>query len=90
SELALIKKPVILVPSPNVAEDHQTRNAKTLVDKGAAVLIKDNEANTELIKKALEVINDDAKLNELSSNIQNMAKQNSAKLIAEEILKLIN
>ncbi len=73
-----------------MAEDHQTRNAKTLVDKGAAVLIKDNEANTELIKKALEVINDDAKLNELSSNIQNMAKQNSAKLIAEEILKLIN
>lgn len=90
SELALVKKPVILVPSPNVAEDHQTRNAKTLVDKGAAVLIKDNEANTELIKKALEVINDDTKLNELSSNIQNMAKQNSAKLIAEEILKLIN
>ncbi len=90
SELALIKKPVILVPSPNVAENHQTRNAKTLVDKKAAILIEDNKAKTELIKTAIGLINDDNKLNTLSNNIKKMAKPNSAKLIAEEVLKLIN
>lgn len=90
SELALVKKPVILVPSPNVAEDHQTRNARSLVDKNAAILVNDNVAKTKLIPTALELLSDQEKLNELSKNIEKIGKPDSAKLIAEEVLKLIN
>ncbi|MGM0530128.1 MAG: undecaprenyldiphospho-muramoylpentapeptide beta-N-acetylglucosaminyltransferase [Bacteroidota bacterium] len=88
SELALIKKPVILVPSPNVAEDHQTRNAMSLVEKNAAVLIKDEEARFFLVNKALNLLEDDNKMKELSENIAKIAKPDSAKRIAEEIVKL--
>jgi UDP-N-acetylglucosamine--N-acetylmuramyl-(pentapeptide) pyrophosphoryl-undecaprenol N-acetylglucosamine transferase len=88
SELALIKKPVILVPSPNVAEDHQTRNARSLVDKNAAVLVKDDEANDLLVNKALTILEDDNKMKELSENIANIAKPDSAKRIAEEVIKM--
>ncbi len=90
SELALVKKPVILVPSPNVAEDHQTRNARSLLDKNAAILIKDNEAIGRLIPEAFKLLKDNEKLKELSNNIEKIGKPDSAKEIAEEVLKLIN
>ncbi|MDP4210441.1 MAG: undecaprenyldiphospho-muramoylpentapeptide beta-N-acetylglucosaminyltransferase [Bacteroidota bacterium] len=89
SELCLVGKPAVLVPSPNVAEDHQTKNAQALVDKDAARLIVDAEASTMLIDKALFFITNDSVLAKLSENISKMAKRDSAKRIAEEVLKLI-
>jgi len=89
SELCLLAKPVILVPSPNVAEDHQTKNALALVQKEAAILIKDADAKEQLIIKALELINDDDALNVLSVNIKKMAEKDSADRIAKEIMKLL-
>lgn len=88
SELALIKKPVILVPSPNVAEDHQTRNAMSLVEKNAAELVKDEEARYSLVDKAFLILQNDNKMKELSENIAKIAKPDSAKRIAEEVIKL--
>lgn len=88
SELCLVGKPVILVPSPNVAEDHQTKNAMSLVKKGAAVMIKDIEAEEKLINEILELIEDTEKQKILSKNIDGMALRDSAKIIAEEVLKL--
>lgn len=89
SEFSLLKKAVILVPSPNVAEDHQTKNAMSLVNQGAAVLVKDKDAREELIPKALSLINKEEELNKLSENIYKLAKHNSADIIANEILKLV-
>jgi len=89
SELCLLQKPVILVPSPNVAEDHQTKNALALVDKDAAILIRDVDARMEMINKSLELIHQPEKLKSLSKNIFGLAQQNSAGRIADEILKLI-
>lgn len=89
SELCLLEKPVILVPSPNVAEDHQTKNAKSLVDKNAALLVKDNATKTKLIQTALEIVVNDEKLKQLSENISKQAMKNSADIIAGEVLKLI-
>ena len=88
SEFCLLGKPVILVPSPNVAEDHQTKNAMALVKKNAAICIKDNEAVENLIRTAVEIVKDDNKLNELSKNIVTLAHNNSANIIAEEVFKL--
>lgn len=88
SEFCLLGKPVILVPSPNVAEDHQTKNAMALVKKDAAICIKDNEAVENLIRTAIEIVKDDNKLNELSKNIVTLAHNNSANIIAEEVFKL--
>jgi len=88
AELCLLGKPVILVPSPNVAEDHQTQNALALVNKNAAVLIKDVDAVENLIPNAIRLLKDENKLSELSNNIATLAEQNSADRIAEEILKL--
>jgi len=88
SELSLLAKPVILVPSPNVAEDHQTKNAMALVNRQAAELVKDNEAKELLVKKALELIADTDKLKSLSENIAKMALKNSAESIASEVIKL--
>jgi len=90
SELCLLAKPTILVPSPNVAEDHQTQNALALVKKDAAIMVKDVEANGQLIKTALELIQNDAKLKKLAANILKLAEQNSAKRIVDEIEKIIN
>jgi UDP-N-acetylglucosamine--N-acetylmuramyl-(pentapeptide) pyrophosphoryl-undecaprenol N-acetylglucosamine transferase len=90
SELCLLAKPVILVPSPNVAEDHQTQNALALVRKDAAIMIKDADAKTQLMDRALELIRNESELQILSENILKMAEMNSADRIAEEILKLIN
>lgn len=88
SELCLLGKPVILVPSPNVAEDHQTHNAMALVNKDAAVLVRDAEAKEKLIPTALELIADEKRLKTLSENILKLAQKDSAKRIAEEVMKL--
>lgn len=88
SELALVKKPVLLVPSPNVAEDHQTRNAMSLVQKDAAVLVKDEEAREMLVDNAISILKNKNRMQELSANIAKIAKPDSSKKIAEEIIKL--
>lgn len=88
SEFCLLGMPVILVPSPNVAEDHQTKNALALVNKQAAVYVKDAEAPEKLINTALSIVNDESKLNELHQNILGMALKSSAERIAEEVLKI--
>ena len=88
SELCLLGKPAILVPSPNVAEDHQTHNAMALVNKDAAVLVKDVEAAERLIPTALELIKDEKRLQTLHENILRLAQKDSAKRIAEEVMKL--
>jgi len=88
SELCLLGKPAILVPSPNVAEDHQTHNAMALVRKDAAVLVKDSEAADKLVSTALELIKDDEKLASLHTNILTLAQKDSARRIAEEVIKL--
>jgi UDP-N-acetylglucosamine--N-acetylmuramyl-(pentapeptide) pyrophosphoryl-undecaprenol N-acetylglucosamine transferase len=89
SELALVGKPVILVPSPNVAEDHQTHNAMALVSRGAALLVKDADAQTDLIPAALELINDAARRSSLSENIRKLAIHDADEVIAREVLKLV-
>lgn len=88
SEFCLIGKPVILVPSPNVAEDHQTKNAMALVNKNAAVYVKDSEAPDVLLKRAIEIVNDDKQLASLSANIAKLGLKNSADVIADEVIKL--
>ena len=88
SELCLLGKPSILVPSPNVAEDHQTHNAMALVKKDAAVLVKDADAKDALIATALPLIKDDKQLAVLHKNILTLALPDSARLIAEEVMKL--
>ena len=90
SELCLVKKPCILIPSPNVAEDHQTKNAMALVTYNAAILIKDAEAREKLCNEALALINDVIQCNKLSENISRLAFQDSANVIANEVLSLIN
>lgn len=88
SEFCLLGKPVILVPSPNVAEDHQTKNALALVQKQAALLVRDNEAEKRLVPLALSTIKDEEKLAELSRQITQMALPNSASIIAHEVIML--
>jgi UDP-N-acetylglucosamine--N-acetylmuramyl-(pentapeptide) pyrophosphoryl-undecaprenol N-acetylglucosamine transferase len=88
SEFALLGKAVILVPSPNVSEDHQTKNAMALVDKDAAIYVADANVNEELIEKAIETVNDEMKIALLEANIQKMGKPNAASEIADEVLKL--
>ena len=88
SEFCRIGKPVILVPSPNVAEDHQTKNAMSLVNKQAAMIMKDAQAPDELVDLALETVNSKEKLESLSMNIKKLALPDSANIIADEVLKL--
>lgn len=88
SEFCLIGKPVILVPSPNVAEDHQTKNAMALVNKDAAVYVKDTEAADVLIHQALTIVKDDNKLQNLSDNILKLGYKDSADIIADKVIKL--
>ena len=88
SELCLLGKPAILVPSPNVAEDHQTHNAMALVNKQAAVLVKDADAAEQLVSTALELINNDKQLKTLHTNVLKLAQKDSAKRIAQEVIKL--
>ncbi len=89
SELCLLKKPVVLVPSPNVAEDHQTKNALALVNREAALMVTDQEAPQQLVDKALATLADDALLANLSQNIVKLAYHDSAGKIADEIEKII-
>ena len=88
SEFALLGKAVILVPSPNVSEDHQTKNAMALVDKDAAIYVADANVKEELLDKAIETVNDSMKIGLLEANIQKMAKPDAASEIADEVLKL--
>lgn len=88
SEICLLGKPAILVPSPNVAEDHQTHNAMALVNKDAAVLVRDAEAAEKLIATALELLNDPKRLKTLHTNVLKLAQKDSAKRIAEEVIAL--
>ena len=90
SEFCLIGKPVILVPSPNVAEDHQTKNALALSTRDAAIYIKDAEAPEILLQTAIDTVNDDAKLKSLSENVLKLALPDSANIIAKEVINLAN
>lgn len=88
SELCLVAKPTIFVPSPNVAEDHQTKNAKALVDKGAALMIRDVEATESGMDYAVKSLKDKALLRKLSENIEQLATPRAAEQIVMEIKKL--
>ncbi len=89
SEFSILGKPVILVPSPNVSEDHQTQNAMALVKHNAAVMIKDSESRAELFHVAINLVNDDVRLKDLSVNISKLAQHDSAKRIVDEIEMLL-
>lgn len=89
SELGLVNKPAIFVPSPNVAEDHQTKNAMALIQKDAAMMIEDKKAKEELVDAAIELVNNDFVMNVYQKNIASMGIKNSADTIADEVFKLI-
>ena len=88
SEFALLGKAVILVPSPNVSEDHQTKNAMALVNKEAAIYVADAEAHKQLIKTAIKTVNDEKKIASLEENIEKMGRPNAAEDIAADVLML--
>jgi len=90
SELCIVEKPCILVPLPSAAEDHQTKNAMALVNKQAAILVKDIEAGQLLVNSVLQLVNDLPQQKKLSLNIKALAHLNSANIIALEVLKLAN
>jgi UDP-N-acetylglucosamine--N-acetylmuramyl-(pentapeptide) pyrophosphoryl-undecaprenol N-acetylglucosamine transferase len=90
AELCVIKKPVILVPSPNVAEDHQTKNAMALVEENAAVFVADSEAEAKLVDRALELLEDRDLQKKLSNNIAQMAMPNADETIAKELIQIIS
>lgn len=89
AELAQVKRPVILVPSPNVAEDHQTKNAMSLVDREAAILVKDSDAKNTLVDVAIELANNEMKQVLLKSNIATFAMPDAAEKIVNEVMKVI-
>ncbi len=89
SELCLLGKPVILIPSPNVAEDHQTKNAQALSTKNAALMIRDCDAQNLLIDTALKAVQDETSLKNMSDNISKMAQRDSATRIADIIFELV-
>jgi UDP-N-acetylglucosamine--N-acetylmuramyl-(pentapeptide) pyrophosphoryl-undecaprenol N-acetylglucosamine transferase len=89
SELCLIGKPVVLVPSPNVAEDHQTKNAMALVSKNAAILVKDAEANQRLFSVVFELMKDESKMISYSAEIKKLAKPNATVDIVNELEKIV-
>ncbi|MBO5029920.1 MAG: undecaprenyldiphospho-muramoylpentapeptide beta-N-acetylglucosaminyltransferase [Muribaculaceae bacterium] len=90
SELQLLGKAAILVPSPNVAEDHQTKNARALSDRGAAILVTDAEASDKLADTALETLADEKKLSSMRSGIAKMALRDADEKIVDHILEIIN
>ncbi|MFN8414924.1 MAG: undecaprenyldiphospho-muramoylpentapeptide beta-N-acetylglucosaminyltransferase [Cytophagaceae bacterium] len=90
AELCIIGKPVVLVPSPNVAEDHQTKNAMALVTKNAAILVKDSEAKEKLVKETLALLADDSKQAVLSSEIKKLGKPNATVDIVHKIKEVIS
>jgi len=89
SELCIVGKPTIFIPSPNVAEDHQTKNAKAISDKNGAILIKESELETQFETIFSDLISNESKKSELSQNIKKLAKPNATKDIVEEIINLI-
>lgn len=89
AELAQVKKPVILVPSPNVAEDHQTKNAMALVEREAAILVKDSEARRVLVDECLKLLQNEARQIQLKNNITSFAMPDAAERIVNEVLRLI-
>lgn len=89
SELCLVKKPTILVPSPNVAEDHQTKNAMALVNKNAAILVKDVDSKNELIKSTIDLLSNENKCKELIQAIFLLGKPNATASIVDEIEKIV-
>jgi UDP-N-acetylglucosamine--N-acetylmuramyl-(pentapeptide) pyrophosphoryl-undecaprenol N-acetylglucosamine transferase len=89
SELCHAARPVILVPSPNVAEDHQTKNAQHLVKRSAAIYIPDHEALGSMIREAVELLANEDRKNELSKNIRQLARPDSAGVIAREIVSMM-
>ena len=90
SELCMVGKPAILIPSPNVAEDHQTKNAMALVEKEAAILIDDKEAKQRMISEAIHIMSNEELKNKLSRNVRQLEKPNAAMDIAAEVLKLVS
>lgn len=90
SELCLVGKPAVLVPSPNVAEDHQTKNALALVEKGAARLVRDAEAGDKMLQDALLVLENEALAFSLGESIRQMGRPNAAEAIAREVIKLVD
>lgn len=88
SELSMVGKPTVLIPSPNVAEDHQTMNAKALVDIQAALLVKDSDATIEMLPKAIHILRNDTQSRQLSQQIKTLARPNAASEIAQEVKKL--
>ena len=89
SELCLVGKPTIFIPSPNVAEDHQTKNAKAIVDKNGAILLRESELDEKFESVFTDLISNENLQNELSENIKKLAKPNATKDIVEEIIKLV-
>ncbi|NUO01725.1 MAG: undecaprenyldiphospho-muramoylpentapeptide beta-N-acetylglucosaminyltransferase [Saprospiraceae bacterium] len=89
SELCLVGKASLLIPSPNVAEDHQTKNAQALVEKEAALLLRDRDAKELIVAQALQLLNNEPQLEKLKQNIRRLARPDAADRIAEEVLKLI-
>ena len=89
SELCVIGKPVILIPSPNVAENHQFKNAQSLVNKNAALLVKDSQANDKLVLKIISLKNDSQLMKELSVNIKTMEAKEASSIIASHAMSLI-
>jgi len=89
SELELMKKPIILVPSPNVAEDHQTKNARALADVDAAIMVKDIDAHDKLVNTMLGLLSDQPLQEQLASNIAGFGKADAADAIVDEMIKLI-
>ena len=89
SELCLASKPVIFIPSPNVAEDHQTKNAMALVNKDAAVLLPDAEAEAKFFQQVSALVADEERKKAFSANISKLAVKNSADLIAKEIVQMV-
>jgi len=88
SELSLVVKAAILVPSPNVAEDHQTQNALALVNKGAALMVKDQEGKEKLVKTMLGLVEDEGKCAELRDNLKHFGRPNAAEEIAKIAIEL--
>ena len=89
SELCLVARPVLFVPSPNVAEDHQTKNARALEAKGAAVVVPDAEARTRAMARAMELLADGEALRRMSENLEKLARPDAAVRIVDEIEKVM-
>jgi UDP-N-acetylglucosamine--N-acetylmuramyl-(pentapeptide) pyrophosphoryl-undecaprenol N-acetylglucosamine transferase len=89
SELCIVGKPVIFIPSPNVAEDHQTKNAQAIVDKHGAILLRESQLDSEFNLVFESILKDNGKQEDLSKNIKELALPNATKQIVDEIIKLI-